>query len=45
VVELRILGGLTIAEAAVVLGVSHTTIEGDWFTAKAWLRKELGSTP
>ncbi len=42
VVELRILGGLTIAESAEVLGVSHTTIENDWFTAKAWLRTEMG---
>ncbi len=41
VVELRILGGLTIAEAASVLGVSTSTIECDWFTAKAWLRTEL----
>ncbi|MEQ8767109.1 MAG: ECF-type sigma factor [Planctomycetota bacterium] len=44
VVELRVLGGLTIAESADILGVSHTTIESDWFTAKAWLRTELGST-
>ncbi|MEM7202287.1 MAG: ECF-type sigma factor [Planctomycetota bacterium] len=44
VVELRIFGGLTIAEAAEVLAVSHTTIETDWFTAKAWLRTELGRT-
>lgn len=41
VVELRVLGGLTIAEAAQVIGVSHATIEGDWFTAKSWLRTEL----
>ena len=42
VVELRILGGLTIAEAAQILDVSHATIETDWFTAKCWLRRELG---
>lgn len=42
VVELRIFGGLTIAETAEVLGVSHTTVETDWFTARAWLRTELG---
>ena len=41
VVELRVLGGLTIDETAAVLGVSHTTVEGDWFMAKAWLRSEL----
>ena len=42
VVELRIFGGLTIAETAEVLEVSHTTIESDWFTARAWLHTELG---
>jgi len=41
VVELRVLGGLTIDEAAEVLGVSHGTIEADWFTARAWLRTKL----
>ncbi|MEM7306942.1 MAG: ECF-type sigma factor [Planctomycetota bacterium] len=41
VVELRVLGGLTIAETADVLDVSHSTVETDWFTAKAWLRREL----
>lgn len=42
VVELRLLGGLTIADTADVLGISHATVEADWFTAKAWLRSELG---
>lgn len=42
VVELRFLGGLTIAETAEVMGVGTSTVEDDWFTAKAWLRKELG---
>lgn len=41
VVDLRILGGLTIPETAQVLGVSHTTVEADWFMAKSWLRTEL----
>ncbi|MFT4840917.1 MAG: RNA polymerase sigma factor (TIGR02999 family) [Planctomycetota bacterium] len=41
VVELRVLGGLTIAETAVELAVSHATIERDWFTARAWLRLQL----
>ena len=41
VVELRILGGLTIAETAKAIGVSHATVENDWFTARAWLRTEL----
>lgn len=41
VVELRFFGGLTIAEAAEVVGVSHGTIESDWTFAKAWLRRDL----
>ena len=41
VVELRFFGGLTIPEAADVLGVSHTTVESDWAFARAWIRKEL----
>jgi len=40
-VELRIFGGLTIPEAAEVLGVGLTTIKGDWTIAKAWLKREL----
>ena len=41
VVELRYFGGLTIAETATVLGVSHATVERDWAFARAWLKKEL----
>lgn len=41
VVELRFFGGLTIAETAVVLGVSHSTVERDWSFARAWLYGEL----
>jgi RNA polymerase sigma-70 factor (ECF subfamily) len=41
VVELRVLGGLTIAETAQQLDVSRATIERDWFTARAWLRMQL----
>ena len=43
-VELRVLGGLTIAETADALGVSHATVERDWVTVRAWLRRELGRT-
>jgi RNA polymerase sigma-70 factor (ECF subfamily) len=42
VVELRFLAGLTIAETAEVLGVSHGTIESDWRMSRAWLRRRLG---
>lgn len=47
IVELRAFGGLTIDEAACVLGVSPSTVEREWRTAKAWLGRELhlGSRP
>ncbi|HWQ31893.1 MAG TPA: ECF-type sigma factor [Blastocatellia bacterium] len=40
-VELKFFGGLTIAETAEVLGISHATVERDWAFARAWLRREL----
>jgi RNA polymerase sigma factor (TIGR02999 family) len=42
IVELRAFGGLTVDEAAHVLGVSPSTVKRDWRTAKAWLTRELG---
>jgi len=41
VVELRFFGGLTVDEAAEVLGLSPRTVDREWTTAKAWLRREL----
>lgn len=41
VVELRFFAGLTVPEAALVLGVSDRTVELDWRLARAWLRREL----
>jgi RNA polymerase sigma-70 factor (ECF subfamily) len=41
VVELRAFGGLTVPEVARNLGVSVTTVEGDWRHARAWLRRRL----
>ena len=41
VVELRYFGGLTIEEAANVLGVSLDTAKRDWRMARAWLIGEL----
>ena len=41
IIELRFFGGLTIAETAAVLGVSHATVEREWAFARAWLRHEL----
>ena len=45
VVELRFFGGVTIAEIARAMGVSTTTIDNDWFVARAWLARELGGKP
>jgi len=45
VVELRYIGGLTVEEAAQVLGVSPKTVKRDWSIARAWLRRELGDDP
>ena len=41
VAELRLFAGLTIAEAAVELSVSHTTVEEDWAFARTWLARAL----
>lgn len=41
VVELRYFGGMTIDEAAQVLGISLDTAKRDWRMAKAWLRAQL----
>jgi RNA polymerase sigma-70 factor (ECF subfamily) len=40
-IELRFFGGLSIDETAVVLGVSTATVEREWVTARAWMRREL----
>lgn len=42
VVELRFFGGLTVEEAAEVMGVSPATIKREWAVAKGWLYRELG---
>jgi RNA polymerase sigma factor (TIGR02999 family) len=41
VVELRYFAGLSIDEAAEVLGVSAATVSSDWTVARTWLRREL----
>lgn len=43
IVELRYFGGLTIEEAAEVLGISEATVVREWTIAKAWLRADLSS--
>jgi RNA polymerase sigma-70 factor (ECF subfamily) len=41
VVELRYFGGLSVEEAAEVLGVHPNSVIRDWALAKAWLKREL----
>jgi len=43
IVEMRFFGGLTIEEAATVLGIAHATVEREWNFARAWLRRKLSS--
>jgi RNA polymerase sigma factor (TIGR02999 family) len=41
-VEMMYFGGLTVEEAAAVLGISRRTAERDWHAARAWLHSRLG---
>ena len=41
-VELRYFGGMTIEEAARLLGISPATAKRDWVMARAWLQRALG---
>jgi len=41
VVELRFFGGLSVEEAADVLGISPKTVKREWSVAKAWLYADL----
>lgn len=41
VAEMRIFGGLTVAEIAHNLNVSKRTVDGDWAMARLWLSREL----
>jgi len=43
VVELRFFGGLTVEETAEATGSSTATVKREWRTARAWLRREIGS--
>ena len=42
IVELRYLGGLTVAEVAEALDVKERTVYLDWSMARVWLKRELG---
>ena len=41
IVELRYIGGLSIEEAAEVLGISAATVQREWRAAKAWLYRMI----
>jgi RNA polymerase sigma-70 factor, ECF subfamily len=41
IVELRYFGGLSVEEAAEVIGVAPITVMREWNKARAWLRNEL----
>jgi DNA-directed RNA polymerase specialized sigma24 family protein len=41
-IELRFSGGLSVADAAHVLGISEQSVHRDWRLARAWLERELG---
>jgi len=46
IVELRFFGGLTVDQAAELLGISRGTVMNDWTVARAWLQRELsGDAP
>jgi len=45
IVELRYFGGLTIEEAAEVVGISPAGVVREWTIAKAWLRSNLTGAP
>ena len=42
-IELRFFAGLTVDEAAEVMGISSVTVKREWRSAKAWLHRELAS--
>jgi RNA polymerase sigma factor (TIGR02999 family) len=44
VVVARFLGGLSVEEAAHVLGVTERTVKRDWSTARVWLALQLKKT-
>jgi RNA polymerase sigma-70 factor (ECF subfamily) len=41
-VELRVFGGLTVEETALILDVSKRTVDSDWAMARLWLARALG---
>ena len=41
IVEYRFYGGMSVEEAAELLGISPATVKREWATARAWLNREL----
>ena len=41
IVRLRILGGMSVAETAALVGISERTVKADWAFARAWLARDL----
>jgi RNA polymerase sigma factor (TIGR02999 family) len=44
-VKLRFFAGMTLRQAAAVLGIAESTADADWAYAKSWLRVELADAP
>jgi RNA polymerase sigma factor (TIGR02999 family) len=44
IVELRYFGGMTVEEVAEVLGLSPTTVNREWQSAKTWLLRTMSRT-
>ena len=42
-VELRFFAGMSVEEAAEVMGMSQITLKRDWRSAKAWLHREMAA--
>jgi RNA polymerase sigma factor (TIGR02999 family) len=45
IVELRVFGGLSIEEAAEVIGIAPATVKRDWNVARLFLRQRLAPEP
>ncbi|MDB5978884.1 MAG: sigma factor, partial [Nevskia sp.] len=43
IVECRFFAGYSESQAAEALGISERTVQRNWATARAWLKKELGN--
>ncbi len=41
IVELRFYGGLSVDEAAEVMGISSAKVKREWSVARAWLVREI----